>query len=233
MHATFALLAALHERTTSGRGHFIESTMVETALNITAEMTVEYAANGVVLTRDGNRGPEAAPQGLYPCQGEDQWLALAVVTSDHWRALRELLGDPAWSSDPALDCKAGRRARHDMIDQHLADWTRNRDVGDLVDLLIQARIPAAPVIDPPYVLDNPQLRARQFLETADHATVGRYSVPSLPFRFASRATPWVQQPAPTLGQHNQEVLVDLLGLSEDEYEQLKAHRVIGERPLGV
>ena len=118
MHATFALMAALEERDRSGQGHLLEVTMVEAALNVAAEVVIEHSAYGVSLARDGNRGPVSAPQGLYPCQGFEQWLALAVATDEQWAELRLVLGDPEWARDPELDDVAGRRIAHDLIDKH-------------------------------------------------------------------------------------------------------------------
>src|SRR5262249_37874972 len=119
IHAAFALLAALHERERSGRGHFVESTMVEAALNVAAEMVIEHGAYGATLSRDGNRGPVAAPQGLYRCAGTENWLALAVVTDTHWVGLRRVLDEPGWAQHPDLETAAGRRAAHDLIDGYL------------------------------------------------------------------------------------------------------------------
>ena len=94
----------------------VEVTMVEAALNAAAEQVVEYSANGTLLGRHGNRGPVAAPQGLYACAGTERWLALAVVTDEHWDALRDVMGDPQWAR--AID----RRADHDLVDEELAVW---------------------------------------------------------------------------------------------------------------
>src|SRR4029077_13039030 len=88
MHAVIATLLALLDRHENGGGRLIEATMVEAALNAAAEQVLEYSATGIVLTRDGNRWSGAAPQGVYPCAGDDQWLAIAVETDLQWQALR-------------------------------------------------------------------------------------------------------------------------------------------------
>ena len=91
-HAAFAVLVALRERKRTGTGAFIESTMVEAALNIAAEQVIEWTANGVELQRRGNRAPGFSPQGLYPCAGEEQWLAVSVATDEQWAALVAVTG---------------------------------------------------------------------------------------------------------------------------------------------
>jgi crotonobetainyl-CoA:carnitine CoA-transferase CaiB-like acyl-CoA transferase len=95
MHSAFAFLVALAERATSGHGHHVESTMVESALNVAAEQLVEWSAHGHLMEREGNRSPLAAPQGLYPCAGGqpgmEDWLALSIAKDEQWRALRSVL----------------------------------------------------------------------------------------------------------------------------------------------
>lgn len=237
MHGTFAFLVALAARAKSGRGHHIESTMVESALNVAAEQLVEHSAYGNLLERDGNRSPLAAPQGLYPCaDGQplmEKWLALSVASDAQWRALCKALGEPDWAMDPALDTRSGRRLQHDTIDEHLRAWTRERTREELVLELRGLGIPASEVADPCRLLQtNPQLQDRDFFETPDHPVVGRMPLPSLPFRFAN-VDRWLRSPAPTLGQHNEEVLCGILGLSKDALHDLEAEGVIGTRPEGL
>src|SRR4029077_1610459 len=107
MHAVLALLVALEHRRRTGEGQLVESTMVEAALNATADQVLERQAYGRLLGRDGNRGPVAAPQNLYACRGTEQWLALAVATDAQWSAFVEVLGRPAWALDPAFATHAG------------------------------------------------------------------------------------------------------------------------------
>jgi len=237
MHAAFAFFVALAERAGTGRGHHVESTMVESALNVAAEQVVEWSAYGNRMEREGNRSPLAAPQGLYPCvpgaQGAPSWLALSIATDAQWRALCSALGDPAWSLDPALATREGRRRAHDAIDERLREWTRGRDRGALVAELRALGIPASEVASPSRVLEgSPQLRARGFFEAPDHPIVGPMPLPPLPFRYAS-VERWIRTPAPTMGQDNEAVLGGMLGLSPDELAALEADGVIGTRPAGL
>jgi crotonobetainyl-CoA:carnitine CoA-transferase CaiB-like acyl-CoA transferase len=234
MHAAFALLVALEERAATGRGLHVESTMVESALGIAAEQVVEWSAYGRRMEREGNRSALAAPQGLYACADGpgvvDKWLALSVATDAQWRALRELLGSPAWATDPALDTREGRRRAHDAIDAQLRVWVQGRDRDALVAALRARGIPASPVVNASRVLRaNPQLAARGYFETPAHPVVGPMPLPTLPFRFAS-VSRWIRTPAPTLGQHNGAVLSTMLGLSPEALRELEAEGVIGTRP---
>ena len=123
-------------------------------------------------------------------------------------------------------------AAHDLIDGHLACWAGGRALDDVVVELVGRGIPAAAVGEAFGLLDNPQLLARGAVEPIDTPRQGRHRTISLPFRFASRTGPWIRSPAPTLGQHNRAVLVDLLGLGDAELERIQRKQVIGTRPLG-
>ena len=234
MHAAFAFLVALAERDRSGRGAHVACTMVEGALNAAAEQILEWSAYGRRMERMGNRAPEAAPQGLYPCAGSapgvEQWLALSIASDAQWRALVALLGAPAWARDPALATHAGRRAAHDAIDVPLRAWLATRDRAATVEALVAAGIPAAPVRDARLSGDQPQMAARGFYETIEHPVVGRVRFPTVPFRYASVAE-WIARPAPTLGQHSREILREWIGMADDELTQLEREKIIGTEPV--
>lgn len=233
LHALVALLVALEHRARSGRGQLVEATMVEAALNAAAEIVLEHSAHGMALARDGNRGPVGAPQNLYPCRGDDGWLALALTDDAQWRSLAHAMGDPAWARDPAFATAAGRRAQHDRIDAAIGDWCRGRDADALADELLAYGIPAAPVTPAARLGDNPQLRARGFFEMVPHSVVGTHGYPTLPLQLASHRWRWSTSPAPTLGEHTEDVLRDLLGLSDSEIDTLRADGIIGKRPVGL
>jgi crotonobetainyl-CoA:carnitine CoA-transferase CaiB-like acyl-CoA transferase len=231
MHAVIAALLALGHRDRHGGGHLVESVMVEAALNAAAEQVIEHSVSGIVLGRNGNRGPGAAPQGLYPCAGSDRWLALAVADDAHWDELRAVLGEPVWADDPRLRTAGGRRAAHDLIDDELRSWTKDRDADELAELLARAGVPAGVVIPAREVVDNPQIRHRGLFEPERHPLTGDHELPTLPFRF-SRVPAWLRRPSPSLGEHNHEVLTEL-GLSPDEIAALGERGVIGDRPVGL
>jgi crotonobetainyl-CoA:carnitine CoA-transferase CaiB-like acyl-CoA transferase len=163
----------------------------------------------------------------------DQWLALAIVDDARWRSLRDAMGDPAWARDERYATTAGRREEHDRIDHQLAAWTRLRDLDEVVELLVAHGVPAAPVASGLDLADNPQLRARGYYEEVSSPVIGRHPVSSLPFRFASREGGWIRSPAPTLGQHTEEVLRELAGVDAARLRALADRKVVGNRPLGL
>jgi len=231
LHAAFAALVALERRDRTGCGCLVEAPMFEAALAVAAEPVLEWSAHGVVVGRDGNRSPAAAPQNLYPCAGVEQWLALSCATDDQWRRLAGVLGRVDLADEPGLTTLAGRRAQADRLDGLIGPWAAARDLAGAVEELLAAGVPAAPAVDPRRSSEAPGLRHRGYFEEVDHPVVGRHPVPGLPFRFASVGR-WIRRPAPTLGQHNGEVLGGWLGRPAAELTRLEASGVIGTEPVG-
>lgn len=235
IHAAFGLMAALEMRRRTGRGQQVECSLVEPALNVAATQTLEWQAYGRRLERDANRGPTAAPQGLYrgrpPRQpDEPEWLAIAVEDDAQWAGLRRALGDPDWARDPALAGAAGRRAAHDVVDEALARWCAERHALDAEAVLLAEGVPAAAAVNAHFLIPNPQIRSRGFYQTLRHPVTGPTPYPNLPIRFSGRGPGLHAFPAPTLGQHNEEILGGELGLSHAELEALREKKIIGERP---
>jgi len=232
-HATVALLLALEHRRRTGRGMLLEVAMVGGALNITAELVVEFEAYGHLMERDGNRGPSAAPQNLYrTSDAPEAWVAIAVETDDQWVALRKALGEPPWAAAPGLDHIEGRRAAADAIDAHLDTWCAGRSADEIVSTLWPAGVPVGKVLQGGDVGTLPQLQARGFIEHVSHPLTGTNLHVGYPVRFSAGPHRVHRSPAPTLGQHNAEVFGDLLGLSPGELDELERDHIIGTRLLG-
>lgn len=230
-HAAFATLAALARRDATGEGVLVEVPLIEGSLNITAEPVVEYSAYGRLMERDGNRSAHAAPQGLYACMGDEQWLALSVATDDEWNALASVLADQELIDDPSLQTLEGRRAAHDRLDSCINAWAAERSLSDALESLIACGVPAAALADPRTIHSHPHFVARGFFEDAPHPVVGSVPIAGMPFRM-SGVERWIVNPAPLMGQHNQEVLGGLLGLDDQQMTELTDAGVIGDRPVG-
>ena len=233
VHAAFAVTAALCFADRTGEGQLVELPMIETVLNVTAVQPMEAEVFGVTLSRQGNRGHGSAIQNLYQCAGEDDWIAVTVGTDDQWRALVELMGRPSWTEDRGFDTVAGRRERSDDIDRRLAHWFGGRDLRCAVEELAGAGIPAAPVVSPSLVTEDPQLIDRGFFETLEHPRTGPGRYPRPPFAPLDGQRTWLMRPPPTLGEHNGEVLRDRCGLTDEDLARLAAAGVIGTRPKGL
>jgi crotonobetainyl-CoA:carnitine CoA-transferase CaiB-like acyl-CoA transferase len=225
------LMEALDRRDETGVGSQLEVSLFDAALALASEPIIEWSAHGVLVERDGNRSPLAAPQGVYRAAGDDGWLAVSVGTDDQWIALTEVIGRSDLGADPALADRDGRRAQHQRLDEAIAAWAGAVEVGDAADRLLAAGVPAAPAFDPRRVARHPQFVARGFHETVDHATTGPVPLPVLPVRM-SGVERWTRTPAPRFGEHTDEVLVELLDLSAAELADLREGGVIADRPVG-
>jgi crotonobetainyl-CoA:carnitine CoA-transferase CaiB-like acyl-CoA transferase len=228
LHAVFAAVAALVIRDRDGTGLHVESTMVESALNVAAEMLVEYSRNGVEMRRDGNRGPGAAPQGVYRCRGDDEWVALAAMDNAARRSLARLLGLPELGGT-----EAAWRERADDIDKLISDWTTRRSAAEAVNTLRAGGVAAAPVVAPASLLSDPQLLARGFWEAIDHPVAGSFLCTGMPFAFVGKPRRWIRRAAPLYGQHTGEVLTGVLGRSEEDLVDLDRSGTISTRPAGL
>ncbi len=232
MHAAFAALVAIVERDRTGRGQLVESVMVNAALNVAAEQVIEFSTYGNELRRNGNRSPLGHLQGVYACSGEEQWLALSIEDASQWKALADWLDHPDWAAVGA-QLPTDDAAVHDELDRRLGLVFAARDLQGTVDALTKAGVPAEAVVLPGDIEANPQLTERKFFEDLQHPVAGAQRYPGLPFRLAEGPDHWFDEPPPLIGQHNDVVLSDELGLSEDERRTLREQSIIGTRPLGL
>jgi crotonobetainyl-CoA:carnitine CoA-transferase CaiB-like acyl-CoA transferase len=185
------------------------------------------------MTRDGNHGARAAPQGVYPCAGDEEWVALSISTDAEWVALRSALGDPPWADDPSLSGAEGRRAARARLDAELDAWCATRSLAQALAELRRSEVPAEPVVPAWRIDQDEQMQARGFWEEVDHPVAGTHRYPGWPMKLSDGPTRWHRTPAPLLGEHTAEVLGKELGLTVEELAVLRDADVIGDRPLGL
>jgi crotonobetainyl-CoA:carnitine CoA-transferase CaiB-like acyl-CoA transferase len=225
IHGAFVVLAALAHRDRTGEGQQIEMPMAEVALNVAAEPIVTWSAYGTLLERAGNRGAPGAPQGVYACAGDEQWVALSITSDDEWRALVRVLGEPEWARDPELASGAGRRTRHDEADAALTEWFAERDRNETVARLVTAGVRAAPVWDQMIQDQLPILAERGFTQWLEHPIAGLVGYPGTGIRSPDFDNAY-RAPAPAVGQHTTEVLREKLRVTDDELTTLSQTGVI-------
>ena len=223
LHAVYAVLAALAQRSRTGRGQYIDFAQEEATAVCLAEPLIDYQLNGRVAGPRGNDLPGYAPHNTYRClpddSGLDRWVSIAVRTDADWQSLVEALGHPKWASDPAYQTVAGRWERRDAIDGALGEWTATRTAWEVTNQLQAHRVAAFPVQNVQDEYFDPHFQERGVFVHVDHPIVGTLALPSLAWRLS--ATPGrITGPAPTLGQHNDYILRELLGLPVDTIEHL-------------
>lgn len=232
LHAAFGAMIGLQHRDRTGQGCLIEAPMFEAAVSVAAEPVIEWSAHGLRVEREGNRSPYAAPQNLYACKGFENWLAVSCATDEQWKSLARVIGHPELADDPTLSTLVDRRREHDRLDAVIGQWASELELTDAVETLIAAGVPAAETRDNRRSSGHPQNDFRGYCEMVEHPVVGTHPTPTLPFRYAS-ADHWVRMPAPTLGQHNREILGGLLGHSDEELAKFEQDNIIGDWPMGV
>ncbi len=229
-HAAFATLLALIERDRVGRGAVVESALVDAALAIAAEQVVEFAHDGTVVERLGNRSAIHAPQGVYDSAEHERPVAITVRGEDDWVALCHVIERADLAEDEELRTSSGRRARHDQLDAAIGGWTSRLAPSDIADRLTAAGVPAAALVNPREVGDDAHLVARGFFEPVDHPVAGVVRLPGFPGRIGGRDEPFHRFAAPLLGADSERVLAELADVDAGAFTQLVADGIVGFTP---
>ena len=181
------------------------------------EVIVEQSVIGSPPGRLGNRSPDVAPHGAFPCAGHDRWIAIAIWSDEEWRTLATASG----IDDERFASNADRLANVDDLERVLATWTQEQDRDELAERLQGLGIEANPVQDLGDCYNDPQLAHREHFHRMEHPAIGPQDYEALGFRL-SGSPPRFTRSGPTLGRDNEEVYKKILGLSEDEFDRLTA-----------
>jgi len=225
LHAAFAVLSALFYRERTGKGQYIDMSQQESTVGVLGEAFMEYAMNGVQPPRNGNRIANMAPHGVFMCAGEDRWLSIACATDEEWRALCEVMERPELTEDPRFRTLARRKANEDDLENEIMAWTLTQDPLEATERLQAAGVAASPPLVNRELAEDPHLADRNFFVEKEHPEVGVRQHAGIPWRMSD--TPCeVWRAAPVMGQDNDYVYGELLGLSSAQIEDLKAREVI-------
>jgi benzylsuccinate CoA-transferase BbsF subunit len=225
MLEVFLINAALHRCWQSGEGQYIDVSMAEATTMLLPEILMDYAMNGRVQEPQGNRHPTQAPQGNYPCRGEDQWIGIAVASEDQWQALCRTLDHADLLEDARFAEATGRRENQDALDAVISSVTRDQDATELTERLQQAGVTAGPLLRVDQLWGNPHLRERGFFQTYQEQEGETLEMPAVPWRFDGKTEAQLTG-QPRRGQHNSYVLDELLGIPATQVEAWLAEQVI-------
>jgi len=220
--------SALIHRLRTGQGQYIDFSQVEGGVVCLSENILTYTANGDLLERMGNRSRHAAPHGVFRCapsgEDDDRWVVIAVHNDEDWDRFVDALGRPTWALQPSYRRTAGRLAAVATLEREVGEWTRTQRAEDVVELLQRVGVEAALVNNFEDLLKDPQLASRDHFRTVDHGVIGPHLVEMNGMRFSG--TPGtMRSAAPCLGQDNEQVYREILGMSQTEYETLEAEGV--------
>ena len=219
-----SLVSALLRHRKTGKGVHIDQSQYEVNVHVLTGAILEYIINGRIFGRNGNRLAHAAPHGVYPCKGEDRWVAVAVLTQEDWKNFCRVIGYPQWTTDEKFSTLAGRKRNEDDLDKHIATWTRGKSAEEVESLMQQGGVAANVVETGEDIYQDPQLAHYGHFREIDHPNIGKVNSEIPPFKFSKSKDAHTR--APLLGEQNHYVLSDVLGMSDDEISDLYVEGVI-------
>ena len=215
----FAALVALRRRNRTGVGEQVELAQADNMLNLIGEYLIDAARTGRTLPPPGNRHLTNAPQGTYPCVGEDRWVVLSVEDDAAWAGLQRAMGSPAWAADERFASVADRRLHHDELDERLATWTAPLDRWEATRRCQAEGVAAGPVLDDTDSVTDAHLRARGFFRRNGSAEVGWHDYPSHLWHWDGPEM--LHEGLCPFGAANEEVWRDVAGLDDAEMAALR------------
>lgn len=211
--------AAIARRRRTGKGMYLDQSQVEVGVGLLGPAMMDYMINGRVAQRMGNRDPYMAPHGIYPCLGEDRWIAISVADEEAWKRFCRSAGHPEWSADPKFDTLINRKKYEEALDHTISQWTRQHSAEGIMELLQEEGIAAGVVKTGEDLFADPQLKHREHFRRLEHQEIGLHAYHAPSYKL-SKTPADVRRAAPTLGQDNEYVFKELIGLSDDEIADL-------------
>jgi crotonobetainyl-CoA:carnitine CoA-transferase CaiB-like acyl-CoA transferase len=224
-----ATLAAIWHRRRTGRGQLVDLAQLEAVASLVGPVLLERALDGAASAPTGNASQEdpGAPHGIYPCAGEDRWIAITVFTDAEWQRFADALGRSAWTHEERFATRAGRARHAAELDRLVAQWTRERPVEEATAILQRAGVAAGLVANAEDLCArDPQLAARGHFVDVPAPEGHTVRIDGPPFVLSDTPAA-VGGPGPLLGEHTDEVLSSLLGASAEEIRSLRAEGVVG------
>ncbi len=223
--AAGAIVAALIHKQRTGEGQYIDYSSYEGAACIIGDALVDYSMNRRNQTRQGNLDDYMAPHNCYPCQGDDKWVSIAIATDEEWNAFCTAIGNPEWTKDERFSDAYSRWQNQEQMDVFIREWTINYTHYEVMELLQKAGVAAVPSFNSPEIWGDPHLDARGLTVIVDHPALGAQPVLAPPWKL-SRTPAEITRHGTMLGEYNEYVFGDLLGLSKEEISMLVNKGVI-------
>jgi benzylsuccinate CoA-transferase BbsF subunit len=219
-----ALMAALDYRRRTGKGQCIDHSQIESGLNYLAPLILDYSANRRELALTGNKCSYAAPHGVYRCRGDDRWVAIAVTTGEEWDSFCRVLGNPDWTGDARFSILESRIKNSEELDRFVETWTVNQTAEYVMEVLQEAGVGAGVVANARDLAEDAQLNYYNFFREVEHPYTGKASYYHPPAFYLSEAPAEVGRPT-LLGEHNEYICRDILGITDAQFAQLKQQGV--------
>lgn len=226
---TFAILTALYYRQKTGKGVYIDASMVEPSMSHIGEAIMDYSMNSRVGHSLGNRHASMSPQGCYRCQGADEWVTLSVASDEEWQSLTRVMGSPQLAEDGRFFDVLGRLKNRDELDKVIEAWTKRFTKFEVMQRLQQAGIAAGVVSNNADIYNDPHIKERGCLEVIEHPDAGAHTYAGRLWKLKETEAP-KRHHAPCLGEHNEYVLREIARLTPEEILELEKEGIIGNEP---
>ena len=223
--AALSVLMALHHRNRTGEGQFIEVAQVETLIPYFGESIMDWTMNQSIQDKLGNRDPSAV-QGCYRCKGEDRWVNITIASDDEWERFCRALGNPPWCKQDRFSDALIRYKNHDELDKSIEEWTNQHDDYEVMHILQSEGVPAGPVMGERDCYNDPHLRERGFFQELTQADCGTHLYPGLEWKM-SETPNRIRTPPCLMGENNEYVYKQIIGVSDEEYSELEKAGHIG------
>ena len=223
INGPIAILSALYERSVTGRGRLIDVSLLDGMIGMLGYLAQLAFFTGKDPQPQGSQHPNLVPYGTFPAR--DGSIIIACLTNSFWQRICRALDMQHAISDPRFDSLERRRDNRTLVNEMISAITRQKSVQELVELLTQHEVPHAPILGIRDALSQPQALAREMVVETDHAVLGKIPIVNRPIKFPGDAQPVPTAP-PVLGQHTDEILSDILGLSLEQIERLRASKVV-------
>ena len=225
MNAALATVAALHKRRITGLGSHVDVAAREVASSLAGEALTASSA-GVEVERMGNKDPQKAPHGIFATNVKDRWLTLAVSSDAEWKALAALINRPGLGTDPRYATAAERIARRDEVDGYVAKWCVTQDAEEAATLLQQAGVAGHVSWRASDIVADPHMQARRSIVEVQESDGKRRMAVGFAARFSRSDAPAMERGTPELGEHEDYVFGELLGIGARERRLLVDDHVI-------
>ena len=225
LYAIIAILGAIDYHRRSGEGQCIDLSQVEAGVTTLASAILDYQANNRDLKLVGNRHLWACPHGAFRCQGDDRWCAIAVFSDEEWQNLCRAMGNPDWSADPKWSTMESRKANENELEMLIEQWTVEHPPQQIMSILQRSEVRSGIVQSAEDIVGDPQLEHRHHFRSVVHPEVGQHLVEAPAFAL-SETPAEMKLPAPCMGEHNEYVCTEILGMSDEEFLELVVSGVL-------
>ena len=225
LFVALSVVAALDYRRRTGKGQYIDASMLEVCSHSITPALLDWQIGNYKIERDGNRIPNAAPHGVFPCAGEDRWCAIAVFTNEEWENFQRVIGNPSWANEVKFSTLKSRKENEDELEVLVAEWTKARTAENVMHMMQEAGVAAGVVQNARDLIEaDPQLEAREFLVPLKHPVMGEFGHPTPPYKLTKTGAQI--STSPCLGEHTYYICTELLGITDQEFVELIQEEVL-------